>query len=1150
MAPKTRSSVPSSSARRQTPASTPASRVYRHADPPLQQTRFPPPKKTLKTYGRRTTCLSASAALRQQTMTQIGYVVPTQPDELDDNDDDDDDDDDENETEDGRNDDHDEKGKRPEKQPRDEDVEKPRALRGSTRASKTPTAKETKQSRPSKRRKTMGDAPSSSFVTQTLTQMLPQSTEKEMVPIIIGDSEDDQDEDEGGAIDTIGRGGVDQQHRGEQLSRASSIVPQTPTHDRNPTSAAIPLSPAVLSPSVRMLIRNSSPLGVRRSPLKVKSTNASALQPRSVQRRTAAAATATSSEKRKRRPTPRDAVIPDSYSTAGELSSPAAPSAGGVADVTGAADTVSSSLLGTPTRRTRIERSPLGELSLTDLPRTLPPPRRRVAQSVGSSPLAPDENTTPLRPVVAAQTEAGPSTDGILHRGARPADAEIPDSDDELDSLNPTPNRSTPTPLRVAFADMDESEEASDSGLAPETPTRPPPRRPTPATRSGGADEALEEPGSPTPVARNLVSGTAPGDAGPTMEADSEAEAEGSIPETPTGRPSQRTQALKETAGPVTKTTRTGTSIPLDAEIGDSDVEADSPSPTPKRIRPITPTATTPTPAARSASRNTRLAKEKLPSPPPPRAVLGSSSPARDIAGGGASSALPSVRSGQTEHPAEIPTSDHGGDDGEDTPLTSPGFVVRTSPARPPSRRSPRKANQARIRGHTQKHTQYETQGAYTQLMESQRVPMEVLREMAPASERSDVVVTMHPSRVQEVVEGMRNHEFRATRLPRSVVRTWIYVGRPAQELRYMATLGPPRTIGQIDPNTGLGNAEFNEGKRMAGGVAKFAYELVQVYELSNPVSLDRMRESGWTEGQDERSHKFLPPAVVGQLLANLRCALFDDGEQHLLEGDDGDGDGDGEGFGRDGGCSGPPPGTAATSASGSVSQQVEAQIHSDMEHSTQFASRAGYAGDEVIPSSQQASPVTSRTPAKRGMRRGPNTEDEFVAPLPPQSAGRRMSQRLREQQQQQQQGPKTPAAPRSGRKSVSFSQATTASQGSTQAMLPPSSPVQRLPSPSRAPSSRKKKTPTAAPQPILISSSSGRGNSLMTRRHHDDDEDAGDVDLSVRESYNMDGASGGDYSLRSSSQFYLPESLLREEAREPPIIVDAEFSDIEEGLV
>ncbi|KAL8284330.1 hypothetical protein RB597_001581 [Gaeumannomyces tritici] len=1146
MAPKTRSSVPSSSvpsssARRQTPASAPASRVYRHADTPLQQTRFPPPKKTLKTYGRRTTRLSTSAALRQQTMTQIGYVIPTQPDELDDDKDDEDDEDDEDDNvngpEDDRNYDRDEK-ERSETQSRDEDVEKPRVLRGSTRAGKTPVAKEGKQSRPSKRRKTMGDAPSSSFMTQTLTQMLPQSTEEGIGPIIIGDSEDDQDEDEGGAMDTFGGGGVGQEHRGEQPSRASSIVPQTPTHDRNPTSAAIPFSPAVLSPSVRMLIRNSSPLGVRRSPLKAKSTNASATVPRPVQQRTAAAATGSSSEKRKRRPTPRDAIIPDSYSTAGELSSPAAPRGSGASNMAGAAGNVSSSLLGTPTRRARIERSPLGELSLADLPRELPPPRRRVAQSAGSSPLAPDENTTPSRPVVAAQTDAGPSAGGILQRAARPADAEIPDSDDELDSLDPTPNKSTPTPLRVAFADMDESEEASDSALAPETPTRPPPRRPTPATRSGGAGEALEEPGSPTPVAHKPVPGTAPGDAGPTVETDSEAEAEGSIPETPTRGPSQRTQARKETTGSVVKTSRTGTSIPLDAEIGDSDVETDSPSPTPKRTRPSTPTVATPTPANRSASQNTRSAKAKLPNPPPPRVVAGSSSPVHDVAASGAGPALPSsMRSRQAEHPAEIPTSDHGGDDGEDTPLTSPGFVAKTSPARPPSRRSPRKATQARIRGHTQKHTQHETQGAYTQLMESQRVPMEILREMAPASERSDVVVTMHPSRVQEVVEGMRNHEFRATRFPRSVVRTWIYVGRPAQELRYMATLGPSRTMGQIDPNTGLGNAEFNEGKRMAGGVAKFAYELVQVYELSNPVSLDRMRESGWTEGQDERSHRFLPPAVVGQLLANLRCALFDDGEQHLLEDDDVD---------DDGACR-PPPGTGVT-ASGSISQQVEAQIHSDIEHSTQFASRAEYAGDEVIPSSQQGLPVTSRTPAKRGARRSSNTKHESVAPPPPHSAGRRVSQRIQEQQLQQ--GPKTPAAPWSGRKAVSFSQATTVSQGSTQAMLPSSSPVQRLPSLSRASSSRKKKTPTAAQQPILISSSSGHGNSLMARRYQDD-EDTGDADLSARESYNTDGVSGGgDSSLRSSSQFYLPESLLREEVRKPPIIVDADFSDVEEGLV
>ncbi|KLU87930.1 hypothetical protein MAPG_06920 [Magnaporthiopsis poae ATCC 64411] len=1132
MPPQTRSSAPSSSARRKTPASAPASRVYRHADPPLQQTRFPPPKKTIKTYGRRTTRLSASANLRQQTMTQIGYVFPTQSDESED------DDDDENvkekEHESDHNDDHDEKGKQPEKPSRNQDVEKP----------KTSIARQGKQSRPSKRRKTTGDAPSSSFMTQTLTQMLPGSTEREMMPIVIGDSEDDEDEDEdedeGGDENVVGGMDLLGEDGGEQPSRTSSIVPQTPTHDRKPTSAAaMSLSPAIWSPSVRMLLRNSSPLRARRSPLKDKSTNTSA----PLQQRTTATAAASSSEKRKRRPTPRDAVIPDSYSTAGELSSPAAPGSSSGALGVAAAENVSSSLLSTPTRRTRAERSPLGELSLADLPRLLPPPRRRVAQSVGSSPRAPDENTTPQRPVAAEEAAAGPSTGGILRRAARPVDAEIPDSDEELESLEPTPNRSTTTPRRVAFVDVAELEETSDSGLAPETPTRPPPRRLTPAVKVDDGDETVEEPGSPTPVPRRAVSGAARGDAGTTVDIDSEAEAEGSVPETPMRRPSQKTQAAIGMTGSASKTTtKAGTSIPPDAEIEDSDVEADSPSPTPQRTRQqVSPTATMTTAPARSASRSICPTKAKQPSPLPAREVLRSSSPARDIVAGGPGSTLPSsTHSRSAERAAEIPTSDRGDGDGEDTPLTSPGGVAKTSPVRPPSRRSPRKASQARTRGYTQRHTQYETQGGYTQLMESQRVPMEVLREMAPASEKSDVVVTMHPSRVKEVVDGMRNHDFRTTRFPRSVVRLWIYVGRPAQELRYMATLGPARTKGQIDPNTGLGNAEFNDGKRMAGGVAKFAYELVQVYELSNPVSLDRMRENGWTEGQDERGHKFLPPAVVGQLLANLRCALFDDGEQHRLEGDDEDD----EGFGRDGGCR-PPPGTAATSASGTISQQVEAQIHSDIEHSTHFAARAGYEGEEeeVIPSSRNASPVAARTPARRGMRRSSSTKDGLIAPppqpQPPQSAGRRVSQRLQQQQKQHQnQSPKTPAVPRSGRKAVSFSQATTASQASTQATLPPSSPIQRLPS-QRAASSRKKEQ-----APILISSSSGHGNSLMTRRlHGDHDEEAGEVDLSVEESYN-------DYSLRSSSQFYLPESLVREETREPPIIVDSECSDIEEGLV
>ncbi|CAK7237760.1 hypothetical protein SBRCBS47491_010120 [Sporothrix bragantina] len=86
------------------------------------------------------------------------------------------------------------------------------------------------------------------------------------------------------------------------------------------------------------------------------------------------------------------------------------------------------------------------------------------------------------------------------------------------------------------------------------------------------------------------------------------------------------------------------------------------------------------------------------------------------------------------------------------------------------------------------------------------------------------------------------------------------------------------RQPGEIDSKSGIGNDDFNAGRL----VAKFAYKLEQVYQLNNPVSLDVMKRNGWTG--PPRRYDYLPPAVVGSLLGNLRCALFEDASEAGLD--------------------------------------------------------------------------------------------------------------------------------------------------------------------------------------------------------------------------------------------------------------------------
>lgn len=366
----------------------------------------------------------------------------------------------------------------------------------------------------------------------------------------------------------------------------------------------------------------------------------------------------------------------------------------------------------------------------------------------------------------------------------------------------------------------------------------------------------------------------------------------------------------------------------------------------------------------------------------------------------------------------------------KETPLSSP---QKTSPALPPLTRvessyrsqalsSPQK-NSPAMPPVSQLGFRYKSQA-----FESQRVPFERIQRLGPQTDRSDIIVSIHPEQAEEIAEGVKTHEFRNYRIPQTVGRIWIYITRPVCALKYMATISGAKTPGEIAPDDpGVGNEGFNEGKEL-----KFAYELKQVYQLNNPVSLTRMKENGWVE-EAPAKYVYVPPAVLGELMGNLRCALFVE-----------------------------PGEPQSSQADMSVSQEVEMQLRSDIAHPTQLECMASSppqsqrhdeeAGDvDIIPSSQGNEKRSSSTHLHDTI--AATNKPVFAKPSVPASRSQRsvhwvedspVGRRAQSSQQHGDDNNNTPAAMRP-------SQATTASA--------PSSPSQRLP-PQRG-------------QPIVISSQS-----------------------------------------------------------------------------
>ncbi|KAL7929088.1 hypothetical protein V8C35DRAFT_204876 [Trichoderma chlorosporum] len=141
------------------------------------------------------------------------------------------------------------------------------------------------------------------------------------------------------------------------------------------------------------------------------------------------------------------------------------------------------------------------------------------------------------------------------------------------------------------------------------------------------------------------------------------------------------------------------------------------------------------------------------------------------------------------------------------------------------------------------------SQRRHDQIFESQRVPIHVLQSFTPVSARTDILLPTPSKVLSPLVDGSETILHLPYRVPEQVRRFWLL---DQETLRYMACVQPGKPSG---PGWG--------------------YHVDQVYELNNPIEERDMQEEGWVTGQVRR-YIYLPPAIVGQLLWNLRCATFD----------------------------------------------------------------------------------------------------------------------------------------------------------------------------------------------------------------------------------------------------------------------------------
>ncbi|KAM0562906.1 hypothetical protein ACHAPJ_001746 [Fusarium lateritium] len=441
-----------------------------------------------------------------------------------------------------------------------------------------------------------------------------------------------------------------------------------------------------------------------------------------------------------------------------------------------------------------------------------------------------------------------------------------------------------------------------------------------------------------------------------------------------------------------------------------------------------------------------------------------------------ASPALPSQAGAKRQPLGAISSEESSGSHGRASSSSLPPLMSRT-PTLPPLSPTPKPKRRPAKRVRNPIHRPVPP--TQTQPLESQRVPIAILQALPPASARTDVLLPLSQDIIDDVLEGYQADLILNFKIPAQVVRFWLYDG---ELLRFMACADPGRVT---------------EGPA-------WRYHLAQVYELNNPVEGDDMREEGWIEGDVSR-YVYFPPAVVGQLLWNLRHAIFkEETLEHGATQTQGT-VGDEEDSGRVdllANSSQPLPkdNHPTPTPSMSVSQQVEAQLKSDIAHSTQFPT----SDDILVPSTpeeenntnnnnkQDTTPPTTHVPSSPTTikpppsRRTPFTASSYRASRPPLSSA-------------------------SKRPAVRPSQATTVSQASTPEKQHSSSSIRR---------------------PALHSSSSiGFPEGLLDG---DDEDDA----LRLPPGY-----APGSSQLLTKSQM-LSDSLMQDDARVPPEIWDSDDDD------
>lgn len=156
--------------------------------------------------------------------------------------------------------------------------------------------------------------------------------------------------------------------------------------------------------------------------------------------------------------------------------------------------------------------------------------------------------------------------------------------------------------------------------------------------------------------------------------------------------------------------------------------------------------------------------------------------------------------------------------------------------------------------------------------------PSRNLQGQSIKTSKADIFMSIKPEHIANIASRIKNHEYRRYLLPSSVRRIWFYTSAPISSVQYVARISSGRVPGQVPEDGGIGNADFNAGKK---DCAKYGYEILELWKLEPRISLQQAKAKGYLKGPPQK-YCWLPQVVIEDLPLERQEHVFATGAKDL----------------------------------------------------------------------------------------------------------------------------------------------------------------------------------------------------------------------------------------------------------------------------